>query len=46
MKHGLSWWGISKIGIFTGALMGDIVWAKLSKKKQTLILSYDTEIHT
>ena len=46
IKHSLSWWGISKIGIFTGALMGDIVWAKLSKKKQTLILSYDTEIHT
>ncbi len=35
IKHSLSWWGISKIGIFTGALMGDIVWEKLSKKKQT-----------
>ena len=34
MKHSLSWWGISKIGIFTGALMSDIVWEKLSRKKQ------------
>ena len=35
IKHSLSWWGISEIGIFTGALMSDIVWEKLSKKKQT-----------
>lgn len=35
IKHSLSWWGISKIGIFTGALMGDIVWNKLPEKKQT-----------
>ncbi|MGN0558599.1 MAG: flavodoxin family protein [Acutalibacteraceae bacterium] len=34
IKHSLSWWGISKIEIFTGALMGDIVWEKLSEKKQ------------
>ena len=34
IKHSLSWWGISEIGIFTGALMSDIVWEKLSKKKQ------------
>ncbi len=34
IKHSLSWWGISKIGIFTGALMGDIVWDKLTEKKQ------------
>ena len=34
IKHSLSWWGISKIGIFTGALMSDIVWEKLSRKKQ------------
>ena len=34
IKHSLSWWGISKIGIFTGALMSDIVWEKLSQKKQ------------
>lgn len=34
IKHSLSWWGVSKIGIFTGALMSDIVWERLSKKKQ------------
>lgn len=34
MKHSLSWWGISNIGIFTGTLMGDIVWEKLSEKKR------------
>ncbi len=34
IKHSLSWWGISKIGVFSGALMGDIVWDKLSVKKQ------------
>ena len=28
IKHSLSWWGISKIEIFTGALMSDIVWEK------------------
>lgn len=34
IKHSLSWWGISKIGVFTGALMGDIVWEKLPEKKR------------
>lgn len=34
IKHSLSWWGISKIGIFTVALMSDIVWDKLTEKKQ------------
>ncbi len=34
IKHSLSWWGISKIGIFTGALAGDTVWEKLSEKKR------------
>lgn len=34
IKHSLSWWGISRIGIFTGALMSDIVWDRLSGKKQ------------
>lgn len=37
MKHSLSWWGISKIGIYTGALMGDIVWERLSQKKQAAL---------
>ncbi len=34
IRHSLSWWGISKIGVFTGALMGDVVWDKLSEKKR------------
>ncbi|MDE7087078.1 MAG: flavin reductase, partial [Clostridia bacterium] len=34
IKHSLSWWGISKIGVFSGALMGDIVWDNLSEKKR------------
>lgn len=34
IRHSLSWWGISKIKIFTGRLMEDIVWEKLSKKKR------------
>ena len=34
IKHSLSWWGISKIRIFTGALMSDIVWERLSEKKR------------
>lgn len=39
IKHSLSWWGISKIGIFTDALMGDIVWERLSKKKKAELTS-------
>lgn len=35
IKHSLSWWGISKIGVFTGKLMHDIVWDKLPEKKKT-----------
>lgn len=34
IKHSLSWWGISKIGVFSGALMGDVVWDKLSENKR------------
>lgn len=34
IKHSLSWWGISKIGVFSGTLMGDIIWDKLSEKKR------------
>lgn len=25
IKHSLSWWGVPKIGVFTGALMSDVV---------------------
>ena len=38
IKHSLSWWGISKIGKFTGALMGDIVWDKLTEKMQAELI--------
>ena len=34
IKHSLSWWGISKIGVFNGALMSDIIWEKLSENKR------------
>lgn len=34
MRHSLSWWGISKIGLCTGALMGDIVWERLSENRR------------
>lgn len=35
IKHSLSWWGISEIKVFTGKLMGDIVWEKLVDKKRS-----------
>lgn len=34
IKHSLSWWGISKIGVFNGSLMSDIIWDKLAEKKR------------
>ncbi len=37
IKDSLSWWGISEIGVFTAALMEDIVWDKLSAKKRTAL---------
>ncbi len=37
IKHSLSWWGISQIGIFTGALMTDFVWERLPPKKQAAL---------
>lgn len=39
IKHSLSWWGISKIGVFSGALMGDIIWDKLSEKKRKKLIN-------
>lgn len=38
IKHSLSWWGISKIGVFTGALMGGIVWDDLPEKRRKKII--------
>lgn len=34
IRHSLSWWGISEIGVFAGKLMGDIVWDRLTERKQ------------
>ena len=34
IKHSLSWWGISKIGVFKCSLMSDIVWSSLPEKKR------------
>ncbi len=34
IKHSLSWWGISKIGVFSGSLMSDILWDKIPDKKR------------
>ncbi len=35
IRHSLSWWGVSDIRIFTGKLMGDIVWERLPAKKRS-----------
>lgn len=34
IKDSLSWWGISRIGVYSGALMGDIVWENLPEKRR------------
>ena len=34
IKHSLSWWGISEIGVFTGALMYNLIWDKLPEKRR------------
>lgn len=34
IKHSLSWWGISDIGVFSGTLYGDVVWERLSEKRR------------
>ena len=35
IKHSLTWWGISDIKLFTGKLMSDIVWDRLTEKKRS-----------
>lgn len=35
IKHSLTWWGVSKIDIFTGKLMSDIMWDRLTEKKRS-----------
>ena len=44
IKHSLSWWGISKIGAFSSALMEDIVWNKLSEKKRKSLTNKTNEL--
>ncbi len=39
IKHSLSWWGISKIGVFKSALMSDILWDKLPEKKRKKLIN-------
>lgn len=39
IKHSLSWWGVSKIGVFSSSLMSDIVWDKLSEKKRKRLMN-------
>ncbi len=34
IRHSLEWWGISKIGVFSGALMSEILWEKMPEKKR------------
>lgn len=34
IKHSLSWWGISAITVFTGTLMNDIIWEKISDNRR------------
>lgn len=31
IRHSLSWWGISKIAVFRGKLIGEIVWERLNE---------------
>lgn len=44
IKHSLSWWGVSKIGISCNALMGGIVWENLSDKKQKQLTNSVTKL--
>lgn len=38
VRHSLSWWGISKIGVFTGALMSGLFWDALPEKRRNKLL--------
>ncbi len=38
IKHSLSWWGISKIGVYKCALMSDIIWDKIPTNKRNKII--------
>lgn len=34
IRHSLSWWGISSVKVFSGRLMKDVVWEKMTEKKR------------
>lgn len=38
IKDSLSWWGISEIGVFTGALMSTVFWDELPQKRRNKLL--------
>ena len=38
IRDSLSWWGISTIGVFSKPLMEDIVWDRLSPKRQKFLV--------
>lgn len=44
IKHSLSWWGISKIKTFSGALMNDIVWENVSERKRKKLTNSVTKL--
>lgn len=39
VKHSLSWWGISKIGVFKSSLISNIEWDKLPENKRKKLIS-------
>lgn len=38
IRQSLSWWGISKIGVFKASLTSDILWDKLPEKKRKKLI--------
>ena len=42
--NSLSWWGISKIGVYNGSLMSDIMWDNLSEKRRSKLLKGTTRL--
>lgn len=37
IRHSLSWWGISRVGVFNSPLMEGVVWDGLSEKRRGLL---------
>ena len=38
IKHSLSWWGISKIGVLKSSLMNDVVWENIPEKRRKKLM--------